>query len=144
MNVDELSDKEAAKMSPLMAPVFRGVAHLFAALRYSAHGFRACFVQEIAFRQECAIAIPHFLMVVLIPMELWMRFYLGSLWFVMISVELINTAIEAVATLTSPEWHELAKKAKDCGSAAVLSVIVVFSASWMFVIVRFLIRSFGK
>lgn len=116
--------------------LYRGIAHLFSALRYSAHGFRACFRDELAFRQECAIAIPHFIAVALVPMELWMRFYLGALWFVMIAIELLNTAIEAVVNLASPEQHPLAKKAKDCGSAAVFCIIFLFVTSWCYVLGR--------
>jgi len=129
----------------MASPALHGcVAHLLAALRCSLQGVAACFRQEVAFRQECAVAIPHFLLLILIPMELWLRFYLGGLWFLVVSAELMNTAIEAAADLASPEWHELAKKAKDCGSAAVLSVLVVYMGSWFFVIGRFIMGLFSK
>ena len=110
--------------------------HAIDAVKYSVQGLISCFKHELAFRQECMIAIPHFVAVALLPMELWMRFYLGALWVVVIVVELVNTGIEAVTDLASPEWHQLAKKAKDCGSAAVFCTILLFSLSWLFVLIR--------
>lgn len=116
-----------------------GIAHLFSALRYSVQGLGSAFRDETAFRQECLIAVPHFIAVVCLPLELWMRFYLAALWFVLVAVELLNTAVEAVTNLVSPDWNVLAKKAKDCGSAAVFCIIVLFSVSWMFVIFRLVV-----
>ena len=46
------------------------------------------------------------------------------------AVELLNSAIEAVVDLASPEQHPLAKKAKDCGSAAVLAVCLILVLCW--------------
>ena len=113
-----------------------GVLHLFRALKYSANGFRACFREEIAFRQECAIAVPHFLAVILLPLTFQARLYLTALWFVLIAFELLNTAIESVTNIASPSKHRLAEKAKDCGSAAVFSIIVLFLLSWFVILAK--------
>lgn len=110
--------------------------HLLKALGYSLAGLKACFRQEVAFRQECLLAVPHFVLVALVPMELWLRFALVAIWFLIIAFELVNTAIEAVVDLASPERHELAKKAKDCGSAAVLSLLVLLGLGWGLAVVR--------
>ena len=112
-------------------PALTGMTHCFSALKYSAQGFIACFKDESAFRQECALAIPHFIMLCVIQMDLWMRVLLGGLWFVLIAVELLNSGIEAVVDLASPEQHALAKKAKDCGSAAVMCVLVLIAGCWI-------------
>jgi diacylglycerol kinase (ATP) len=56
-------------------------------------------------------------------------------WVIVIVAELINTALEAVTDLACEgEYHELAKKAKDCASAAVLIAVVAFVLSWVVVI----------
>lgn len=110
--------------------------HILKALRYSLAGLWACFRDEVAFRQECALAIPHFILVVVVPMEFWMRFALVAIWFLVIAFELVNTAIEAVVNLASPERHALAKKAKDCGSAAVLCLLVLLGLGWTLVALR--------
>ena len=115
---------------------FRGFEHLLRALRYSADGIRACLRDEVAFRQECAIAVPHFLAVILLPLSFQVRLYMTALWFVLVAVELVNTALEAVTDIASPSVHELAKKAKDCGSAAVFSIIVLFLLSWLVVLAK--------
>ena len=128
-----------AFMERSVKSVSAGIAHLFSALRYSVQGFVAAFRDEVAFRQECLIAVPHFIAVVCLPLELWMRFYLAALWFVLIAVELLNTAVEAVVNLVSPEWNALAKKAKDCGSAAVFSINVLLVVSWVAVILRLVV-----
>lgn len=41
------------------------------------------------------------------------------------SLELVNTAIEAVVDLASPEWHAKAKIAKDVGAGAVLVAAIL-------------------
>ena len=112
-------------------PALTGYLHCFAALKYSLQGFVACFRQESAFRQECALGIPHFIMLCVIEMDAWMRVLLGVLWFLLIAVELLNSGIEAVVDLASPEHHELARKAKDCGSAAVMCLLVVIVGCWI-------------
>ena len=120
-----------------LKPALTGFLHCFAALKYSLQGFVACFRQESAFRQECALGIPHFIMLCVIEMDAWMRVLLGVLWFLLIAVELLNSGIEAVVDLASPEHHELARKAKDCGSAAVMCLLVVIVGCWILALVVF-------
>ena len=61
---------------------------------------------------------------------------LSALWGLVIIVELINTALEAVVDLASPEIHPLAKQAKDIASAAVFVSLMLFLLSWCAVIVK--------
>lgn len=116
-------------------PVLTGSAHCFAAFKYSLQGFVTCFKQEPAFRQECALGIPHFIMLCVIEMDIWMRVLLVVLWFLLIAVELLNSGIEAVVDLASPEHHELARKAKDCGSASVMIIIAAIVMCWAIAVV---------
>jgi len=107
-----------------------GLVRLWNACGYSLAGFRAAFKHEDAFRQETLLAI------ILIPLALWLpvtpvgkALMIASVLLV-IMVELLNSAIEATVDRISLENHDLAKRAKDIGSAAVLvslcNVIVVW------------------
>lgn len=107
--------------------------HLSNSLKCSLSGLAICFRDEVAFRQECLIAIPHFVAIALLPISLGLKLYLTALWFVLVAIELLNTAIEAVVNLASPDWHLLAKKAKDCASAAVFAVLMLGVTSWTLV-----------
>jgi diacylglycerol kinase (ATP) len=107
------------------------VARVFRALAYSWNGLAATWRDEPAFRQECA------LLAVLAPLTLWLQLplfesvFLFSLMVAVLIVELLNSGLEALVDKTSPEFHPLAGKAKDCGSAAVLLAIVALVASWI-------------
>ena len=116
-------------------PASTGFLHCFAAFKYSVQGLAACFKQESAFRQECALGVPHFIMLYVIEMDAWMRVLLSVLWFLLIAVELMNSGIEAVVDLVSPAHHELARKAKDCGSAAVMVMIAAIVMCWAVAVV---------
>lgn len=106
-----------------------GLNRLWHALGYSLNGLHAAW-QEKAFRQE---AIGSF---VLIPLS----FYVGKTWLeiamlastvlLVLIVELLNTGIESAIDRIGPEWHELAKRAKDTGSAAVLLSLLLCMAVW--------------
>ena len=52
-------------------------------------------------------------------------------WAVVLLAELLNSAVEAVVDLVSPEWHPLARQAKDYASAAVFVAIVLTGALWL-------------
>ncbi|HEX6795743.1 MAG TPA: diacylglycerol kinase [Casimicrobiaceae bacterium] len=107
------------------------VARVFRALAYSCNGLATTWRDEPAFRQECA------LLAVLAPLTLWLQLplfatvFLFSLMLAVLIVELLNSGLEALVDKTSPEFHALAGKAKDCGSAAVLLAIVALVASWI-------------
>jgi len=107
-----------------------GLKRLINAFGYSLDGFKAAFKHEDAFRQEVFLAcvmIP--LAFYLTPEAMHRALMIGSVLLVLI-VELLNSAVEAVVDRVSIERHELAKRAKDIGSAAVFialgNVIVVW------------------
>ncbi len=114
----------------------RGVfARLWNALFYSLDGLSAAFRHEDAFRQEVLMAL------VLIPIALHMpaggvgrALMVASVLLVLI-VELLNSAIEAVTDRISLEDHVLAKRAKDMGSAAVMIALVNVPVVWTLVLV---------
>lgn len=108
----------------------QGLTRLINALGYSRDGLRAAWQNEAAFREEVMLAA------VTIPLGLWLghtgiekALLVGSILFVLI-VEILNSAVEAVVDKASPEKHELAKRAKDMGSAAVLLSLVNAAVIW--------------
>ncbi len=101
------------------------------ASRYSWQGLRSCYRHEEAFRFEVFIAVCLFpLAFVLAGSGLELSLLLGSMLLVLM-VELLNSALEAMVDLFTSEHHELAGRAKDQGSAAVLLSMVVFVLVWV-------------
>jgi len=76
------------------------------------------------------------MVIVLVPLGLWLgnggleKFALVLVPLLVLSVELLNSAIEAVVDKVSPEFHELAGRAKDMGSAAVFVLLILVALSW--------------
>ena len=106
-----------------------GFKHFVRSCCYTANGLReAC--KESAFRQELALGV------VLLPLSWLLRFppmvsvFLDSMWLFLLVTELLNTAIEAIVDLASPNYHELAKRSKDLASAAVCLAIVANVVAW--------------
>ena len=108
----------------------QGVPHMISATRFSIDGFKACFRHEMAFRQEMLIGLANLVAVAVLPLKVPTRYAMIVIWLVLICAELLNSAVEAVVDLVSPERHPLAKRAKDCGSAAVFCVLVAFFGDW--------------
>jgi len=112
----------------------KGMERLYKALGWSMSGLKATFVNEAAFRQEL------FLCIFLTPLAFYFgesgvekAILLGSLLLVLI-VELLNSAVEAVVDRISEDEHVLAGRAKDMGSAAVLLALLNVAVVWFFVI----------
>ncbi len=106
-----------------------GANRIWHAAGYSLAGLRAGW-HETAFRQEALAAM------VLLPIACWLghgwvetALLTGSVLLVMV-VELLNTGIEAAIDRIGPEWHDLSKRAKDMGSAAVLLSLLMALGIW--------------
>ncbi|MGD9953039.1 MAG: diacylglycerol kinase [Burkholderiales bacterium] len=111
-----------------------GFRRILNATRYSLEGLAAALRHEAAFRQELALAV------VLVPLGLWLgnngverALLVGGVLAVLV-VELLNSAVEAVVDRVSAERHELAKRAKDYGSAAVMLSLVAAGSVWLLVL----------
>lgn len=107
-----------------------GLDRLVRALGYSMHGLRVATLEESAFRQELLAAA------VMVPAAFWIgqtwtevALLAGSVMAVLV-VELLNSGIEAVVDRVSFEIHDLSKRAKDLGSAAVLLALLTCGAIW--------------
>jgi len=92
-------------------------------------------IGETAVRQELLLGVVNLVAIFLLPLTPATRIVLFALWMGVLIVELLNTAIEAVVDLVSPDYHELAKRAKDLCSAAVFLSLTTFFAAWAYVIV---------
>jgi diacylglycerol kinase (ATP) len=112
----------------------RGPKQIYRALIWSAKGLRAGWTFEASFRLEVYLCIIFF------PLGLWLgnggvekAMLCGSLLLVL-SAELLNSAVEAVVDKVSPEFHELAGRAKDFGSAAVFLLMMNVLLCWSLVL----------
>lgn len=111
-----------------------GLSRVWHAFFYSLDGLKAAIRHEDAFRQELLLAL------ICIPLALWLetaaagRALMIAALFLVLIVELVNSAIEAVVDRVSLENHHLAKRAKDIGSAAVLLSLVNAAIIWILVL----------
>ena len=112
----------------------RGPVGVWRALLWSLKGLRSAWQVESSFRLEV------YLFVVLGPLGLWLGqgpiekvLLVGSLLLVL-SAELLNSAVEAVIERYGPEFHELAGRAKDMGSAAVFVLMVNVILVWSLIL----------
>ncbi len=111
-----------------------GLARVWNAFRYSLDGLSAAYRHEDAFRQESWLALLLIPLALLLPAGgLGKALMIGSVLLVLI-VELLNSAVEAVVDRVSLERHRLAKRAKDIGSAAVLISLINVAAVWSLVL----------
>ena len=116
-----------------MKPGYTGLRRVAKATGFSLRGLRAAWRQEAAFRQECGLAL------VLAPCAVW----LAETWtqaalliaatLLVLVVELLNSAVEAVVDRVGHERHELSERAKDMGSAAVFLSMALAAATWALV-----------
>ena len=107
-----------------------GLDRIIRAVGSSASGLRMAYVSETAFRQEVwagAVLVPAAFFVG----QGWIEIALlaGSVVLVLVA-ELLNSGIEAVVDRISYEWHELSKRAKDYGSAAVMLSLLLCGGVW--------------
>ncbi|MDE2441574.1 MAG: diacylglycerol kinase [Betaproteobacteria bacterium] len=106
------------------------MTRLINALGYSKDGLYAAWKNEAAFREEVLLAAVTF------PLALYLghtgieRALMAGSIIVILIVEILNSAVEAVVDKASPEKHELAKRAKDMGSAAVLLSLLNAAVIW--------------
>lgn len=108
----------------------KGLSRVWHATGYSIAGLHAGW-GETAFRQEALIAM------LMLPAAFW----LGQTWLetavlcasvvLVMIVELLNTAVETAIDRIGPEWHDLSKRSKDMGSAAVLLSLLLCAGIWV-------------
>lgn len=113
-----------------------GIKRLLNAFKYSCAGLQEAYRNEDAFRQEVLLAVA------LVPCAFWLepsmigRALMIASVFLLIIVELLNSAIEAAVDRISLDDHNLAKRAKDIGSAAVLVSLINLIVVWFVVLLN--------
>ena len=114
-----------------MKPGKTGIRRLVDATGYSMKGLRAAFVEEAAFRQELLLAA------ILFPLSFFVAeghaqwLLLVFPLFLLLIVELLNSAIESAVDRIGDEHNELSGRAKDMGSAAVFICLLMIAVAWI-------------
>ncbi len=111
-----------------------GITRIIKAAGYSWQGIKAAYVNEAAFRQELLLAF------ILVPTAIGLAdnmvqlaLMISSVVLVLI-VEILNSAIEAVVDRFGGEQHELSGRAKDMGSAAVFLALLYLFIIWSLIL----------
>ncbi len=111
-----------------------GIGRIIDAQMYTIQGLKAIWKHEAAFRQETAMAS------VMIPAAFWVGTdavqvaLLIGVCLIVLVVELLNSAVEAVVDRIGPEMHELSGRAKDLGSAAVFISLIMAGLTWILIL----------
>jgi len=113
-----------------------GIVRILYAFTYTFNGLRYAIMNEAAFRQEAMLFVVSLIAILFIPVSGVIKLLLLVTSIIVLIVELLNSAIEAVVDKASPEYHELAKQAKDMGSAAVFLSFTAAGAVWIYAIVQ--------
>lgn len=112
-----------------------GLRRLLNAFGYSLQGFRAAWQNEAAFREEATLTIVLTPVALLLPVTGLEKLLLILSLLLLVLVELLNSAVEAVVDRIGPEIHPLSGRAKDLGSAAVLIACLILGLTWLFIAV---------
>ena len=125
-----------SKETPPSVPIKKkGLARIWAATIYSVDGLRACFRSEEAFRLEVILSLifgPLAFILGETAIEIAMLLLAIAL---VLLVELLNSAIEAVVDRVGMDYHELSKKAKDIASGAVFISLMTFLLIWAVILI---------
>ena len=112
----------------------KGLTHLIKSTGYSLKGLQSAFRYETAFRHELSLGV------ILVPLAFWLgrnkieiALMIGS-YLLVLAVELLNSAVEAVVDRIGTEHHELSGRAKDQGSAAVFVALVNCGVVWLLIL----------
>ncbi len=116
-----------------------GVKRIYNAFFYSIKGFKAAFKHEAAVRQEFVLAILLNILAYFISDSLASFLILFILPWITFTVEILNSAIEAVVDRISDDYHELSGRAKDLGSAAVFVLLCLTSIAYIIALIKYCI-----
>jgi diacylglycerol kinase (ATP) len=139
MNVEHRQGRDASTRYQPLDPENKpsiGLKRLINATLFSLAGLKAAWRNEEAFRLECLAAI------VMTPTAFWLgrtaverALLVGTCWLVLI-VELLNSAVESAVDRVGTDHHTLSGRAKDLGSAAVFVSLMLTLLVWVLVIVE--------
>ncbi|MGR5172372.1 diacylglycerol kinase [Vibrio owensii] len=113
-----------------------GLNRIIKATGYSAKGLRAAFKHEAAIRQELVMLAIAIVLVCVFDLSVIERILMLGVVVLVLIVELINSAIEAVVDRVGVEHHELSGRAKDIGSAAVMVALAFAGFTWLYILLN--------
>ncbi len=118
----------------------RGLVRAWHAAKNSWRGLVFAFKEESAFRQELSLFIVLSPIALVLPVSLFEKAVLISSLVLVMAVELLNSSVEAAIDRISFEHHDLSKRAKDFGSAAVMLALLISFILWVCVCLPFFIK----
>jgi len=119
----------------------RGFARAIHAAKNSWCGLVYAFQEESAFRQELTLIILLTPVAVLLPISLLEKSLLISSLILVLVIELLNSSVEAAIDRISFEHHDLSKRAKDFGSAAVMLALLIALLIWLAICIPVFVQS---
>lgn len=108
-----------------------GIERIIKAAGYSIKGAKQAWQHEAAFRQEVCVLVGAVIIAAWLEVSAVERVLLIGSVMLVVALELINSAIEAVVDRIGSEYHELSGRAKDMGSAAVFVAIFLALFTWI-------------
>jgi len=111
-----------------------GLKRVYRATGFSMQGLKLAWIQEAAFRQELMLAIIMLPIALLVDITTIERLFLILTLFIVLIVELLNSAIEAVVDRIGHEIHPLSGQAKDVASAAVFMSLALCGITWVIIL----------
>jgi len=117
-----------------------GLKRIFSAFFYSMEGFKSAWRIEHAFRQELVLLVCATIIAFVLPTTVLDKLMLIGVFVLVLIVELLNSAIEAVVDRVSLERNPLSKNAKDFGSAAVFLTIALALTTWGVILIPLFFR----
>ena len=108
----------------------RGLTRAIHAAKNSWHGLIFAFKEESAFRQELVLLLVLSPIAILLPVDLFEKALMICSLIMVLVIELLNSSVEAAIDRISFEHHDLSKRAKDFGSAAVMLALLIAFVIW--------------
>lgn len=117
-----------------------GMTRVIKAAGYSRSGLVAAWKNEAAFRQECILCLSAVVIAFGLDINLTEKILLIASVVLVVIVELLNSAIEAVVDRIGYDHHELSGRAKDIASAAVLISLILAATVWAMILYHWLLQ----
>ena len=109
----------------------KGFTRAWHAAKNSWCGLEYAFMEESAFRQELTLLTLFTPIALFLPIGYLEKALLISSLVMVLVVELLNSSVEAAIDRISFEHHDLSKRAKDFGSAAVMLTLMIAIFIWL-------------
>jgi len=112
----------------------KGITRAFRAAINSWNGLIYAFKEESAFRQELALSLVLIPLAIYLPVTPIEKILLIASVILVLIIELLNSSVEAAIDRISFEVHDLSKRAKDFGSAAVMLALLLCALTWIIIL----------